>query len=1511
MSSGAEKRLDTRLKKLESLIRDPKSALNLESLLDSMNALALDLDYPALRKNKNIDAFLNRYEKAMVKMRDLQIKLEDFDKVKMIGRGAYGEVQLVRHKASQKVYAMKQLSKFEMIKRSDSAFFWEERDIMAFSNSPWVVQLCCAFQDDLHLYMVMEYMPGGDLVTLTMNYDMPEKWVRFYTAEVVLALDAIHSMGFIHRDVKPDNILLDQNGHLKLADFGTCMKMDSTGMVHCDTAVGTPDYISPEVLKSQGGDGYYGRECDWWSVGVFIFEMLVGDTPFYAESLVGTYGKIMDHKNNLNFPDNVQMSNDTKDLICAFLSDREVRLGRNGVEEIKRHPFFTNDQWTFDTIRETVAPVVPELSSDIDTSNFDEIEDEKGDVETFPTPKAFVGNQLPFVGFTYFKEDQLLSSVNKVISVEESKDCVDNCEEKQDSIKGESDQLQKKLHCLEEQLNHEMQAKDHLENKYKTTTSHLEKLVKELEEEMSSRQRVESSLRQLERERALLQYQSAENLRKVELEADRKRCLENDLNSLRDQLEELKRRNQTSQMSSDKNIHLQRQLDEATAVLAEEQEAAGRLRRSQVEAQKQAQALELSLRELVDKCTQLENAKMGLEQQLMGLQADLEAERRDRCLGTEIIVDLQGHIQGLEEEVKQVKGSLSGTQTKKRQLQQRLTDMEKEKSNQEIDLTFKLKSLQQSFDIEEAEHKATKTRLADKNQVYKSIEEAKSEALKGMERTLQEERSSKLQLESRLLQLEKEHSMLDCDYKQAQHKVDELNTHKDKLAEEVKNLSLGMEQEEQKRRLSQNDLKAQTQQVTALRSSEKQLKQELNHLLDMKQSLEKQNHELRRERQEAEGQLKEFKDQLEAEQYFTTLYKTQNRELKEECDERNKLYKDIQQRLEEYQEERDSLAAQLEVSLTKADSEQLARSIAEEQYSDLEKEKIMKELEVKDMMARHRQELGDKEATIGSLEESNRTLTVDVANLANEKEELNNQLKEMQQQLQKAREDERQMNCVKMSFEKQLQTERTLKIQAINKLAEIMNRRETLRTGHNRDDTLDVRRKEKENRKLQLELRSEKEKLNSTIIKYQKEINDMQAVISDESQVHIELQMALDSKDSDIEQLRCQLTSLSITSMDSTSFSSGNDLDMDDSGYPVHITHSQTSESMSFHYQRTQKSVSVATRPSFRVSHPLFEDEEEEEEYEGNDGRLEHGRQPLALTYEQPPPEPDRSGADTRLEGWLSLPAKNTKRFGWDRKYVVVSSKKILFYNSEMDREQSNPFMILDINKLFHIRPVTQTDVYRADVKEIPRIFQILYANEGESKREQEFAAEPLTLTGERSSFARHKGHEFIPTFYHLPSSCEACTRPLWNVFKPPPALECRRCHTKCHKDHLDRKEEVIAPCRVNYDMSTAKDLLLLAGSQTEQKRWVSQLIKRIPRKHPTPSPAPNAASAAQAPEPPSRSSPETSPQASPRNTPQRSPPRNSPSLSYRGAIKVQPSRQKTQLEGKPSAGPMLRIILH
>ncbi|XP_074905227.1 rho-associated protein kinase 2 isoform X2 [Buteo buteo] len=1422
--------LEGRQRKLESMIRDPRSPVNVESLLDGLNSLVLDLDYPALRKNKNIDNFLNRYEKIVEKIRALQMKAEDYDVVKVIGRGAFGEVQLVRHKMTQKVYAMKLLSKFEMIKRSDSAFFWEERDIMAFANSPWVVQLFCAFQDDKYLYMVMEYMPGGDLVNLMSNYDVPEKWAKFYTAEVVLALDAIHSMGLIHRDVKPDNMLLDKYGHLKLADFGTCMKMDETGMVRCDTAVGTPDYISPEVLKSQGGDGYYGRECDWWSVGVFLFEMLVGDTPFYADSLVGTYSKIMDHKNSLHFPDDVEISKHAKNLICAFLTDRDVRLGRNGVEEIKHHPFFKSDQWNWDNIRETAAPVVPELSSDIDSSNFDDIEDDKGDVETFPIPKAFVGNQLPFIGFTYYRDNLLLS--------DSSQSCREN-----ESVQSSKNEFQKKLSKLEEQLSNELQAKDELEQKYRSTNTRLEKIVKELDEEITLRKNVESAVRQLEREKALLQHKNTEYQRKAEHEADKKRNLENEVNSLKDQLEDLKKRNQNSQISNEKINQLQRQLDEANSLLRSESDTAARLRKNQTESTKQIQQLEANNRELQDKNCLLENAKLKLEKDFLNLQSALESERRDRSHGSEIISDLQGRISSLEEEVKNGKSALAKLEMEKRQLQEKLTDLEKEKSNMEIDMTYKFKVMQQNLEQEEAEHKATKARLADKNKIYESIEEAKSEAMKEMEKKLLEERALKQKVENRLLEAEKQRSMLDCDLKQSQQKINELLRQKDILNEDVKNLTLKIEQETQKRCLTQNDLKMQTQQVNTLKMSEKQLKQENNHLQEIKLSLEKQNNELRKERQDADGQMKELQDQLEAEQYFSTLYKTQVRELKEECEEKTKLCKEMQQKIQELQDERDSLAAQLEITLTKADSEQLARSIAEEQYSDLEKEKIMKELEIKEMMARHKQELTEKDATIASLEEANRTLTSDVANLANEKEELNNKLKEAQEQITKLKEEEANVGNIKAQFEKQLLNERTLKTQAVNKLAEIMNRKGPVKRGA---DT-DVRRKEKENKKLHMELKSEREKLTQMMIKYQKEINEMQAQIAEESQIRIELQMTLDSKDSDIEQLRSQLQSLHI-GLDNSSIGSGpGDAEADD-GFPVHITQSHTMESMSFTYQHSSTSVSIATKPS--SSRMLLDSDSDSEE------------EPLSCSHS--PTEVDST--ESRLEGWLSLPVRNnTKKFGWVKKYVIVSSKKILFYDSEQDKEQSNPYMVLDIDKLFHVRPVTQTDVYRADSKEIPRIFQILYANEGESKKEQEFPVEPM---GEKSNCICHKGHEFIPTLYHFPTNCEACMKPLWHMFKPPPALECRRCHIKCHKDHMDKKEEIIAPCKVYYDISTAKNLLLLASSTEEQQKWVSRLVKKIPKKPPAPDPF-------------ARSSPRTSMKVQPNQSirrPSRQLPPNKPS---------------------------------
>lgn len=145
-------------------------------------------------------------------------------------------------------------------------------------------------------------------------------------------------------------------------------------------------------------------------MGVFLYEMLIGDTPFYAESLVGTYGKIMEHQKSLCFPDDVEISPEARHLICSFLTDRTVRLGRNGVGDLKEHPFFRNEQWTFENIRTCIAPVVPELSGDEDTTNFDDIEKDNSHQEGLPEPKAFAGNNIPFVGFTYSGDHQLLAN---------------------------------------------------------------------------------------------------------------------------------------------------------------------------------------------------------------------------------------------------------------------------------------------------------------------------------------------------------------------------------------------------------------------------------------------------------------------------------------------------------------------------------------------------------------------------------------------------------------------------------------------------------------------------------------------------------------------------------------------------------------------------------------------------------------------------------------------------------------------------------------------------------------------------------------------------------------------------------------------------------------------------------------------------------------------------------------------------------------------------------------------
>ncbi|XP_022603877.1 protein kinase C epsilon type-like [Seriola dumerili] len=333
-----------------------------------------------------------------------RMNLHDFVFIKVLGKGSFGKVMLAELKGSDEVYAVKVLKKDVILQDDDVDCTLTEKRILALARKhPYLTQLFCCFQTKDRLFFVMEYVNGGDLMfQIQRSRKFDEARSRFYAAEVTSALMFLHRHGVIYRDLKLDNILLDAEGHCKLADFGMCKEGILNG-VTTTTFCGTPDYIAPEILQELD----YGPSVDWWALGVLMYEMMAGQPPFEADNEDDLFESIL--HDDVLYP--VWLSKEAVSILKAFMTKSpNKRLGcvvAQGLEEaIKLHPFFREIDWTLMEQRKIRPPFKPRIKTKRDVNNFDQDFTREEPVLT-PVEDGIIKqiNQDEFKGFSYFGDE--------------------------------------------------------------------------------------------------------------------------------------------------------------------------------------------------------------------------------------------------------------------------------------------------------------------------------------------------------------------------------------------------------------------------------------------------------------------------------------------------------------------------------------------------------------------------------------------------------------------------------------------------------------------------------------------------------------------------------------------------------------------------------------------------------------------------------------------------------------------------------------------------------------------------------------------------------------------------------------------------------------------------------------------------------------------------------------------------------------------------------------------------
>ncbi|XP_039188479.1 citron Rho-interacting kinase isoform X8 [Crotalus tigris] len=987
--------------KLPPLTQQQMSPFSREGILDALMVLYGECSSPLLMKIKHAGNFLKKHSDSIAEFRELQPSLKDFEIRNLLGCGHFAEVQLVKEKATGDIYAMKVMSK-ETLLGKEQVFFEEERNILSQNASPWIPRLHYAFQDKKNLYLVMDYEPGGDLLSFLNRYEdqLEESTMQFYLAELVLAIHSVHQMGYVHRDVKPENILIDRTGHIKLVGFGSAAKITADKTVDAKGPPGTPDYMAPEVLSAlSNSKTSYGSGCDWWSLGVVAYEVIYGKSPFTEGTSAKTCNNILNFQRFLKFPQDVKVSHEFLDLLQGLLCGPKERLDYEG---LCCHPFFSHVDWS--AIPNSLPPFVPSLKREDDTSHFDAPEEEKNARIASSlaqlSPASSSGEDLPFVGFSFIKALAVLRSESALSLDSPAK--ISSMEKKLLFKSKELQDTQAKCHKMEQEMTR-------LHRRVSEVEAVLSQKEVELKASETQRSLLEQDLATYITECSSLKRSLEQARMEVSQEDDKALQLLHDIREQSRKLQEIKEQEYQAQVEEmrlmmnqleEDLISARRRSDLYESELRESRLAAEDFKRKATEChnrlQKVVKVKDQGKTEVGELYSKLEKINADQQVKIQELQEKLTKAMKASSEATELLQNIRQAKERAEKELEKLQNREDSNESMKKKLLEaeerrhslenqvkRLETVERRENRLKEDIQTKSQQIQQMADkILELEEKHREAQLAAQHLELhlKQKEQMYEERLKVLDNQMKKDLADKDALENMLRKHEEEAHEKCKILAEQKAMINAMDSKIRSLEQRIVELSEANKLAANSSLFTQRNMKAQEEMISELRQQKFYLETQAGKLEAHNNKLEEQLEKISHQDHSDKTRLLELETRLRE---VSLEHEEQKLELKRQLTELQLTLQERESQISGLQAARAALESQLREAKTELE-ETTAEAEEEIQALTAHRDEIQRKFEA----------LRNSCTVITDLEEQLNQLTEDNAELNNQNFFLSKQLDE-------------------------------------------------------------------------------------------------------------------------------------------------------------------------------------------------------------------------------------------------------------------------------------------------------------------------------------------------------------------------------------------------------------------------------------------------------------------------------------------------------------------------------------